>query len=366
MSLRYFLALLSALALGLTFVTTVLTSRYLIAYAALLLPSGEPVSSAEAVGTFLIYQGAIFFITGLVLTLIVFAIFSRLVARPVRSVMKAMECFAQGLPRTQVVVSRFSPLEVRSLVQAFELFAAAVEESHTKDTEISRVKSDFISTAAHQFRTPLTGIRWALEALQNEPLTDEQKSLVQNAVDKSHDLVAVVGTLLDISSIESGKYAYTFAPLKLQDLLEEVAKDFAPLAAQTGVSLYFEKEETSQIPEVRADRDRIKWILNNLIENALRYTPQGGTVRLQMAAERGSVQVLVRDTGIGIASQDRNNIFERFYRAGNAIAKENKGNGLGLYIARTIATDHKGDLTFKANDQGPGTTFTLTLPIASS
>jgi two-component system sensor histidine kinase BaeS len=119
---------------------------------------------------------------------------------------------------------------------------------------------------------------------------------------------------------------------------------------------------TQVLPPIRADRQQIKWVLNNLIENAIRYTPAGGTVHILLQRAPGRVQVIVRDTGIGITPKDRNNIFERFYRAENAVAKENKGNGLGLYISRTIATDHGGDLNFDANENGPGTTFTLSLP----
>ena len=224
------------------------------------------------------------------------------------------------------------------------------------------MKSDFISTAAHQLRTPLTGIRWALEALEKEPLPESQMVLVQNAVSKSKDLVSVVGTLLDISSIESGKYKYTFEPVVLSELVQQVAADFLPLAQETQVSLRYEAPVES-IPPVHADRDRIIWVLNNLIENAIRYTPEGGSVSLAVTRTTDRVLVTVRDTGIGIAQEDKNNIFERFYRAGNAIAKENKGSGLGLYIARTIATDHGGDLTFAANTAGPGTTFLLSMPI---
>ena len=87
-------------------------------------------------------------------------------------------------------------------------------------------------------------------------------------------------------------------------------------------------------------------------------------MRISLAHLPGRAQVLVHDTGIGITPKDRNNIFERFYRAENAVAKENKGNGLGLYISRTIATDHGGDLNFSENTDGPGTTFTLSLPLA--
>lgn len=282
---------------------------------------------------------------------------------PLRKISGVMEAYAIRGERHALPKLEMAPKEIQTLGTVFEEFTARVEASHARDLEVSRVKSDFISTAAHQLRTPLTGIRWALEALERENLTEEQKALVKSAVDKSHDLVSVVSTLLDISSIESGKYQYKLAPTSLQDLVAEVTNDFRHLAEERQVGLSYEIGE-GRLPMVRADRERIKWVLNNLIENAIRYTPGGGHVRVSIATAPGRIQVLVHDTGIGINPQDRGNIFERFYRAGNAISKENAGNGLGLYIARTIATDHRGDLNFVPNTDGPGTTFVLSLPLA--
>lgn len=251
--------------------------------------------------------------------------------------------------------------EIADLGRTFNELAAKVQATHARDTEMSRVKSDFISTAAHQLRTPLTGIRWALEALAKEPLTENQHALVESAMSKSRDLVGTVGTLLDISSIESGKHVYEFEQVALPELAAHVVKDLLPIAQERQVTLQLMPSETP-LPRVRADRKQVTWILNNLVENAIRYTPPGGTATVSFGTTGGRVLTFVRDNGIGIPEKDRDNIFERFYRAGNAIAKENGGNGLGLYIARTIATDHGGDLGFANNPEGAGTTFTLSLP----
>lgn len=298
--------------------------------------------------------------SGVIVAVVFFFIMDALIIRPLRAICKAMEDFGTADTRTVLPPFRGSPREIRNFARIWSEFAARVEESHSRDVEISRVKSDFISTAAHQLRTPLTGIRWALEALEKEPLTDSQRALITSAVGKSHDLVAIVGTLLDISSIESGKYKYQFTREDLNKLAEEVATSFLPLAGKAGVNLSL--EFTAGLPAVRIDRERMKWVLNNLIENAIRYTPSGGSVRVITEFVADRVILRVRDTGIGIKEEDRNNIFERFYRAGNAVAKENQGNGLGLYIARTVAKDHGGELSFEANTEGPGTTFILALP----
>lgn len=312
----------------------------------------------------LLAQGSILLAASVILLGTVFFVLGNLVAKPLRELSAVMNAYAATGERRELPSGGFIPKEIRSLRDSFAAFVDRVESAHQKDMDISRMKSDFISTAAHQLRTPMTGIRWALEALQQENLTAEQKALVESAVGKSKDLVAIVGTLLDISSIESGKYKYHFVPVDMSVLAAGVAKEFAPTASARGVSLFFVGNEGEDAPPARADLERIKWVVTNLVENAIRYTPSGGTVQISVAAVGGKVYVRVKDTGIGIPKADRANIFERFYRAGNAVQKENAGSGLGLYIARSVATDHGGDLGFEENQGGVGTTFTLSLPIA--
>lgn len=308
--------------------------------------------------------GLLYLLTAL-LFLFLYIFIQRTVIRPVRAIGRAMQEFTAHGHQVPLPKLDHSIAEVDSFVEAFQEYTDNVEKVHTRDMEVSKMKSDFISTAAHQLRTPMTGIRWALEALQKSSLTPDQQALVDSAVGKSHDLVTIIGTLLDISSIESGKYRYNFQPTDMDGVLEDIARDFSPLAQARQVSLYYEK---SGVPlgKVTADVERIKWVLNNLVENAIHYTPAGGSVRLTIESGLGRLFIRVKDTGIGIKETDRGNIFERFYRAPNAIQKENSGNGLGLYIARTIANDHGGDLNFAPNEAGPGTTFTLSLPLANA
>lgn len=327
-----------------------------------LLPTDVVPQVIVAIRDLLMYQAVAFGILAILIAVTLFLILVNAIAQPLRAIVAAMTAFAERGERIALPDSALMPQELIELTGVLTASMDKVQQSHEKDQEISRVKSDFISTAAHQLRTPLTGIRWALEALEREQLTQEQQALVKSAVDKSHDLVAIVGTLLDISSIESGKYKYTFLPMDLGALVSEVGNDFIQLATQRSVSLLYSPSD-QPLPQINADHDRIKWILNNLIENAIRYTPAGGSITVSTGIAANQVQVRVRDTGIGIPEKERGSIFERFYRAGNAITKENAGNGLGLYIARTIATDHGGDLDFQANKEGPGTTFILSFPI---
>jgi len=330
-----------------------------------LLPDTINVVGAVVPAALVVYATALLlFALIFLLFVFLFLLFDRLILQPMKSISEAMQEFAEHGRQVKLPSFSRATTEVSSFVDAFMQYTDSVERVHSQDMELSRVKSDFISTAAHQLRTPLTGIRWAMEALEQTNVTEDQKALVKSAVDKSHELVNIVSTLLDISSIEAGKYKYKMEPVDVGVLLNEVAQDFNPLATTRQVKLYYAKGETL-LPKAKADRERIKWVLNNLVENAIRYTPAGGTVQLTLETSVGKIFIRVHDTGIGIDAKDRANIFERFYRTDNAIAKENSGNGLGLYIARTIATDHGGDLDFASNTDGPGTTFTLTLPVAN-
>ncbi len=363
MSFRVMLALSLVIILLAAFAVILPSSVFLQQQLHVLFPEDLIQATSGALYTLLAEQAIITIGVVGVLLLALYALLSVLVVRPLRAVVVAMEAFVEGKESLALTTPPPVPSEMRKLVTLFNKMVERVMSAHKKDLEVSRVKSDFISTAAHQLRTPLTGIRWALEALEKSDLSEEHKALVKSASDKSHELVAIVGTLLDISAIESGKYKYTFVPVDIQSIASEVVADFTPLAQSGKVALYLESSATP-IPPVRADQERIKWVLNNLIENAVRYTPAGGSVRITTQALGTSVLLSVRDTGIGIGNEDRENIFERFYRAQNAITVQNGGNGLGLYIARTIATDHNGDISFASNTEGPGTTFTLTLPIA--
>lgn len=362
MSLRVLLAVLLLAILLAAFAVILPSFLFLHDQLSVLFPPNLVTESETALHTLLAAQiiGTVTVLTILLAGL--FWILQSLVARPLKGIVIAMDAFAERGEKLPLPALPPAPSELRKLVSVFGRFVDRVDEAHKKDVEVSRVKSDFISTAAHQLRTPLTGIRWALEALEMSDLSEEHKALVKSATDKSHELVAIVGTLLDISSIESGKYKYAFAPVDLESVAEEVVNDFMPLAQKSKVTLYVEKSG-GVVPKVKADRQRIKWILNNLIENAIRYTPADGSVRIMSEQKGSQVYLRVRDTGIGIGAEDKDNIFERFYRAQNAIAVQNGGNGLGLYIARTIATDHGGDLTFASNTEGHGTTFTLSLPV---
>ncbi len=317
------------------------------------------------VGKYAYLDANIFVSVLLIVIAVLFYIAMRSVSVPIKELTKAIQAFSKNNEHVPVEISFTTPHDVRLLILSFMELADRVDRARKRDVEVSRIKSDFISTAAHQLRTPLTSIRWALEALQKEELSDDDKLLVTTAVEKSKELVAIVSTLLDTSNIEAGKYKYKFIQTNIQSLLAKVVDGLQYMADKREIKLQY-RSYSEVLPSVRVDKERITWIFNNLIENALKYTPKGGHVDVWAeVSDTNKMLVRVHDTGIGVPEIDRPDIFGRFYRAENAIAKENEGNGLGLYIARSVAKDHGGNLSFESNTEGVGTTFTLSLPIVT-
>jgi two-component system phosphate regulon sensor histidine kinase PhoR len=287
----------------------------------------------------------------------------RMVIKPLNLLSNVIQQFGSGLHAADIPDPKNAPHEIDKIFETFTEMAKHVEEARGRDEEMSRIKSDFISTAAHQLRTPLTGIRWTLEAMEKEPMEEGKKAMVSDALEKNKQLIQIVRTLLDVSAIESGRYNYKFEPTSLPVLVGETIKQLQEHATRQEVAVRFTPPEYA--PDVKADKERLRWVLINLIENAIRYTPPKGSVTISLEPTKDRVFISIHDTGIGIPNHERNNIFERFYRGKEAAKMQNGGNGLGLYIARNVVRDHGGDLDFKANEAGIGTTFFFSLPVAT-
>ena len=233
----------------------------------------------------------------------------------------------------------------------------------TREREISRMKSDFVSFAAHQLRTPLSGIKWMLELAAEEPgLSPALSSCIADAASSASRLVAMVGDLLDVSRLESGLIASNARDTDLADLTRSVLADLAPQITQkrheVSVAIAPEAEHAS----VLIDDQLLRQAMANLVSNAVKYTPPGGEIAVSLELENGRASWRVRDNGIGIPERAKANIFEKFYRADNATAVDANGRGIGLYMVRLIITRFGGRLHW-TSEEGRGTTFGFTLPL---
>ena len=227
---------------------------------------------------------------------------------------------------------------------------------------LETVRSDFIANVSHELRTPLASLKAMAETLEEGALDDPPAA--RDFVGRMHreidGLTQLVNELLTLTRIESGEEQLRLATVAPRDLASDAMRRMAALAARAGVEL--RAEVGAELPPVRADGERIAQVFANLIHNAVKFTPANGTVRVRAALAPGAVAFAVQDSGAGIAADEIDRVFERFYKGDRARA--GGGTGLGLAIAKHIVHAHGGTLAVVSDGPGRGATFTFTLPLA--
>jgi len=248
-----------------------------------------------------------------------------------------------------------SPPEIQEL-------ASAINSMCEKLKTVDKMKSDFFSTMAHELRTPLTSIKEGTSLLLEGiggGTTDTQKKLLKIISVESHRLIDLVNASLDLSKIEAGMMAFNFTPAEISALIRRVVTEVRPWAIAKGVRL--EIHDPPNLSPVAMDTERILQVLRNLLGNAIKFTPDGGTVTILAREEEKKIYVTVKDTGIGISKENLTDIFEK-YRQGNPNHSEYiKGTGLGLAIVKHIVAAHGGNV-WAESDPGQGSSFTFFLP----
>lgn len=245
--------------------------------------------------------------------------------------------------------------EVRGVIVG----ATVILQDVTRLRRFEELKNDLVATVAHEFRTPLTSLRMAVHLCTEQvagPLTDKQAELLHSAREDCDRLQGMVDDLLDLSRIESGKVELYPLPVEVRRLIAGAIDEFRPDADIKGVNL----RAPNSLPQVSvlADHERIGHVFSNLVGNAVRYTPKGGSIELGAASIDGFVRFTVSDTGTGILKEYQDRIFEKFFQVPGAGPK---GTGLGLYIAKEIVSAHGGEIGVES-ETGRGSTFWFTLP----
>src|SRR3954469_22779368 len=241
-------------------------------------------------------------------------------------------------------------------IRAYEAERRRVEEL----ARLSQLRADFVSLVSHELRSPMAAVIGAARTLQDRwrMLSAEQReSFLALIGDETARLAELVGDVLDTSRIEAGTFNYRFEEVDLGRVVDEAVE--AAALAQQDVPVV--ASVRGALPAIRGDRARIRQVLGNLIENAVKYSPEGGEVRVSAAAANGAVRIAVRDAGPGIPRDQQGRIFEKFGRV-DVPGASKPGTGLGLFIARSIAEAHGGSLDVSSGAE-PGSTFTLTLPV---
>jgi len=234
-----------------------------------------------------------------------------------------------------------------------------------KELEIARLKSDFVSVVSHEFRSPLTSVRQLGEMLMRGrvPSEERRQQYYELITSESDRLARLMERVLDFSRMEEGRKQYRFEPLDTTAWLRALAQDFQAEVAAQGVSI--EAVVPEELPVLVADREALTSAVQNLLDNAVKYSPDCRTVWLEAQPADRSLIIRVRDRGMGIAEQDRKHIFEKFYRGGSETSRRVKGVGLGLSLVKQIAAAHGGSVLVESRP-GQGSTFTITLPGVTS
>jgi signal transduction histidine kinase len=232
----------------------------------------------------------------------------------------------------------------------------------TRELGLLRSKTEFISVAAYQLRTPLAAVHWSFESLVKESLTDSQKELANAGLGAARKLLRTVNDLLDVSKIEEGRFGYQFENVEIINFVEGVISEMKEAAEQSGIKIYYKKPAEASIA-VSLDPQKIKMVLFNILDNALRYNIQNGEVVVAVERLSGQpfVQVSVKDTGVGIPAGEMKKLFGKFFRAENVVKMVPEGSGLGLNIAKNIIKRHGGQI-WAESEIGRGSTFYFTIP----
>ena len=234
----------------------------------------------------------------------------------------------------------------------------------TREKIIEQLKTEFVSISAHQLRTPLSAIKWTLKMLLDEDLgkiTDEQKEFLQKTYRSNERMIALINSLLNVTRIEEGRFLYRPALTDIVEIVNIVVETLKHEIVKKQIKFKFTKPRKS-LPKVLVDSEKIKLAIQNLIDNAIKYTPAKGTINVSLKRKDKHIEFSVKDTGLGVPKAQQDRIFKKFFRGVNAVKLETEGSGLGLFITKNVIEAHKGKIWFESKEN-QGATFYFTLPI---
>jgi len=243
----------------------------------------------------------------------------------------------------------------------------AHEELRELATELeraARAKSTFLANMSHELRTPLNSINGFSEVLYDEtfgPLNERQKKYVNNILVSGKHLLSLINQILDTAKVEAGKMSLALSSLSMNSLLTEISLLVTDMVSQKKLQMSLEIAE--DLPTIEADELRVKEIIYNLLSNAVKFTPEGGTIGMRAKRTDSEIEIVVWDTGVGIASENMGKIFEAFFRVDTPYSRLTEGTGLGLSLSKKLAELHGGTLSVESEGLNRGTSVRLTLPI---
>ena len=311
----------------------------------------------------------LFVVLGATVLIIIFLIIfiGSSITRPINKLIKAAQKFGKG-EFIQVDVKRNDELGV--FANTFNKMAVDIDRTHKalekeleKTKQLDKMKSEFVAFAAHQLRTPMSGVRWVVNMFIDGDLgkvTEEQKKFLGRAQENTNRMVKLIDSLLRITEIEKEEFQYSFKKTDYLKIVKEVVNELQDQAEKKNITVNIQKEK-GLVTEIQIDVEKIKMALTNLVDNAIKYSHPKGNVVITLSKDGNFLLTSVTDEGLGIPKAVQNKIFTKFFRADNVLKYETQGAGLGTYIAQDIVNKHFGKIWFESAEN-KGTTFFFTLP----
>jgi len=234
----------------------------------------------------------------------------------------------------------------------------------SREKLIDRMKTEFLSFAAHQLKSPISAIKWTLRILLDGDLgeiTKEQREFIEKIYKSNERMINLINDLLNVTRIEEGRYLYKPVPADIEEITQSVINSYKEEIQRKEIKFEF-KRSREKLPQVKVDIEKIKLTIDNLIANAIKYTNSGGKVTISINRGKKEIEFFIKDTGIGIPQNQQEQVFTKFFRGANVMKMGIEGTGFGLFITKNIIEAHGGKIWFNSKE-GKGTTFFFTLPI---
>jgi two-component system phosphate regulon sensor histidine kinase PhoR len=318
--------------------------------------------STEEVGTLDRQVQAIVWIVGIITIIVISFVSVKVSARitdPILEIARVARAVQEGDVHQRVSVA--SKDEISDLARAINDMAEKLGNDIIRLKKLERVRSEFLANVSHELRTPIFSLQGFLETLLDGAIEDPavNREFIEKAHKHAQRLNVLLNDLIEISRIESGEMKLSFRYFSLSEFLQSMRDEMAPQADKKGVALRIVPENGLE-EQVYGDRERLKQVMVNLIDNAIKYTDPGGSVTISVRDEGGRVAVSVEDTGVGIPAEHQSRIFERFYRVDKDRSREVGGTGLGLAIVKHIVEAH-GSIVNVESVPGRGSIFSFSL-----
>ncbi|MBI2123672.1 MAG: HAMP domain-containing histidine kinase [Candidatus Wildermuthbacteria bacterium] len=336
--------------------------QFIVSVVVLLLALASAVAFYFAVGREVTIPLLLVAIVNLEAVAVLVFLMTRGILSPLKKIRGVMEKVGEGDFRMRI--DAFPTREMQELGSALNDMIARLGAVAEKEKRIDRLRTEFLSLAAHQLRTPLVEVKWALQVLldgERGNLSETQKELLQKTYAANEGMLTLITDLLDITKIEEGKYLSNLSLVRIEQVGASVVELHKEEASRQKIELEFQAPP-EPLPQVLADEEKLRLAIQSLVGNAVHYTPPGGKVTVSFFSDTKEVGVSVSDTGIGISKEEQGRIFEQFFRATNAKKLGTMGTGLGLYLAKNIVEAHGGRIWFVSQEH-KGSNFNIALPL---